>query len=130
MNSTRVFSIYLEAGAAGTPLRLVAFRLDCYFLLLTVDHGGAHALIIQYNNFMITVPSQSMGNAQAAAAARQAPPARHVVPPGAYSVPGNPSMRANQQFYVLVPKGAVPGKDFACLAGGYQLMVSYNETEG
>ena len=63
-----------------------------------------------------------MGNAQAAALP-PGPRKPHIVPPGAYSVPGNPTMRANQQFYVVVPKGAYPGVEFPVLAGGYQLMV-------
>jgi hypothetical protein len=45
------------------------------------------------------------------------------VPPGAYSVPGNPSRRQNQQFYVTVPRGVRPGHEFPVLAGGHQLMV-------
>jgi len=47
----------------------------------------------------------------------------NVVPPGAYSVPGNPSRRQNQQFYVTVPRGVRPGHEFPVLAGGHQLMV-------
>ena len=47
----------------------------------------------------------------------------HSVPPGAYSVPGNPTRRQNQQFYVTVPRGVRPGHEFPVLAGGHQLMV-------
>jgi len=45
------------------------------------------------------------------------------MPPGAYSVPGNPSRRQNQQFYVTVPRGVRSGQEFPVLAGGHQLMV-------
>jgi E3 ubiquitin-protein ligase NEDD4 len=50
-------------------------------------------------------------------------PATQSVPPGAYNVPGNPSRRQNQQFYVTVPRGVRPGHEFPVLAGGHQLMV-------
>ena len=42
-------------------------------------------------------------------------------------MPGNPSRRANQQFYVSVPNGAKEGAEFPVLAGGFQLMVKTPE---
>jgi len=67
-----------------------------------------------------------MGNSESAAeqnmqevATREA----HTSSPGAFRVPGNPCLRANQQFLVTVPTGATPGQDFPVLAGGFQLMV-------
>jgi E3 ubiquitin-protein ligase NEDD4 len=77
--------------------------------------------------FLLPLQGARGGGAAPAAAAQQPsqpqPRQPHIVPPGAYSVPGNPSRRQNQQFYVTVPRGVRPGHEFPVLAGGHQLMV-------